>query len=92
MSKHNSEELRRRAKEILADAGKVQDRESHAILVRLAASYIQMAQQVEEMAGPRLGRWDRQPMQQPQAQDQRAKSGVQSRARWKTGRSRCSTS
>ena len=75
MSNHNPEQLRRRAREILADAANVRDPESHAILVRLAASYSQMAQQVEELAAPRAGRWDvsQQPAQQSQSRDQRTK-------------------
>ena len=73
MSNHDPEKLRRRASEILADAAKVRDPESHAILVKLAASYTQMAQQIEEMTTPRTGRWDVsfQPAQQSQGQDKR---------------------
>ena len=72
MSNHDPEQLRRRAGEILADAAKVRDPESHAILVRLAASYTQMAQQIEEMTTPRAGRGNiAQPAQQSQAQGKR---------------------
>jgi hypothetical protein len=64
------EEMRRRAKDLLAAADHARDAESRAALVRMAASYADMARQMEEIILPRAGRWDlgqQQPAQQPQS-------------------------
>lgn len=71
MTDHDPEQLRQKASEILADAGRTRDPDSHGMLTRMAASYLRMARQLEEMARPRSGRWDfqQQPARQAQAKD-----------------------
>lgn len=58
MSSLNPEQLRNRAKEILAAAESMKDPDNRATLVRMAASYIQMARQLEEVFSRQAGRWD----------------------------------
>lgn len=72
MSNLNPEQLRSRAREIMAAAETMRDAENRATLLRMAASYIQMARQLEEMFSRRVGRWDlsqQQPAQQAQGRD-----------------------
>jgi len=60
------EEMRRRAKDLLAAAELNKDGESRTALVRMAASYAEIARQMEEILLPRPGRWDmRSKQQQP---------------------------
>jgi hypothetical protein len=68
------EEMRRRAKDLLAAADLAKDGESRAALVRMASSYAEIARQMEEVLLPRAGRWDKrqsQPVQQQQGPDKR---------------------
>ena len=68
------EEMRRRAKDLLAAADLTKDADSRAALVRMASSYAEIARQMEEVLLPRSGRWDKreqQPAQQQQSPDER---------------------
>ena len=72
MSEKSPEQLRRKAREILADAERARDPDSRGTLTRMAASYIQMARQIEELCLRGSGRWDmtqQQPQQQAQGRD-----------------------
>jgi hypothetical protein len=72
MSEQNPEQLRRKARDILADAERARDPDSRGTLTRMAASYIQMARQLEELGLRGSGRWDmtqQQPQQQAQSGD-----------------------
>ena len=69
MSEKSPEQLRRKAREILADAERARDPDSRGTLTRMAASYIQMARQIEELGLRGSGRWD-MTQQQPQQQAQ----------------------
>jgi hypothetical protein len=73
MSQQSPEQLRRKAREILADAERARDPDSRGTLTRMAASYIQMARQIEQLGLRGSGRWDmtqQQPQQQAQGSDQ----------------------
>ena len=69
MSNLNPDQLRSRAKEILAKAEAMKVPDNRATLARMAASYIQMARQLEEAFSQRAGRWDL-PQQQAAQQAQ----------------------
>jgi hypothetical protein len=71
MNESSPDHLRKKAREILAAAEQARDAQSRATLARMAASYVQMARQIEDLAAPRAGRWDMQQVQQSQSQDQR---------------------
>ncbi len=58
MSERSPEQLRKKAREILAVAEQARDQESRCTLTRMAASYVKMARQLEELVLPRTGRWD----------------------------------
>jgi hypothetical protein len=64
------EQMRSKAGEILAAVEHVGDPQSREILTRMAASYVRMARQMEDMASPGAGRWDigLQPARQQQSQ------------------------
>jgi hypothetical protein len=70
VSRQSPEQLRRKAREILGAAEHALDLETRATLTRMAASYVQMARQLEDLVLPGTGRWDmQQPAQQAQGRD-----------------------
>jgi hypothetical protein len=72
MSEQSPEQYRKKAREILADAERARDPDSRGTLTRMAASYIQMARQIEQLGLRTAGRWDmqQQPQQQAQSKDE----------------------
>ena len=72
MSEQSPEQLRQKARDILADAERARDPDSRGTLTRMAASYIQMARQIEALGLRTAGRWDmqQQPQQQAQGKDE----------------------
>jgi hypothetical protein len=53
-----SGQFRKLAREALAAAEAVDDMDCRRALVLMASSYEGMAKKLEEISGPRIGRWD----------------------------------